>query len=164
MKRFSAILILLSILLCFASCDDGKPKAQTFTHECGITITLNEAFREDNAGGYDVVYESSDATVFVLKEEFSEFDGFGDYSATQYGELVRAANSNNKPTELANSNGIIYFEYGYFYREQKIEYKYLTAVFKGKDAFFSVQFAATADKYPLLKETFLTFAESVSFE
>lgn len=160
MKKLLTILLTLTMLISLASCNGKGVKKQEFNNENGFTITLTEAFREDDAKGYTASYVSKDVTVFVLKEPFSKLEGFESYSLTQYGEMLRAANDNGTATELYVIDDLTVFEYSHYEKEANLEYKYFNAIFKGDGAFWCLQFACTKENYELYKPNFTEFAKS----
>ncbi len=161
MKRFISITLVLLMLVSLAACGNSAPKETEFTHSSNLKITLTEAFKEADYQEYTVCYDSEDIAVFVIKEEFSLKEGFADYSLAEYAELVREANSAHLPTETEIIDGLTTFEYGYFNNDDKITYKYFTTMFKGDDAFWTVQFACNAIDYDNLKTEMIKYAQSV---
>ncbi len=157
---FISMIILLSCVAC--GNNNAEPKENTFTHDSGFSITLNDSFKEENYNNYTVSYNSADITVFVLKEEFSLMEGFGDYTVLEYAEMVRESNSKHSPTKIMEDNSLVSFEYGYFNKEENIAYKYFTTLFKGDDAFWLVQFACTADEYETLRPQMIQYAKTVN--
>ncbi len=165
MKKVFLVFIALIMSFSCVACgnnSDGTPKENTFTHDSGISITLNEAFKEVDYNNYTVAYNSENVTVLVLKEEFSLLEGFGDYTVMQYADMVRESNSKHSPTTVSEDEDLVSFEYGYFNKEVNMAYKYFTTMFKGDDAFWLVQFACEEDKYETLKPEMIKYAKSVN--
>lgn len=128
-----------------------------------MTITLTEAFDEEEYGDFDQCYESRDVAVFVLKEPFSLMDGLKDYTLTQYGNLVVQGNDLDKDA-LKTENGITYFSYTAEGSNSDTTYYYFAAVYKGPDAFWLIQFAVDQNKIADYQDEFFQWAASVTFE
>lgn len=161
MKKIIALFLSLALLLSFSSCFEATPKK--FSKE-GITLTLSTAFRETAYEGYTVCYDSPEVAVFVLKEPFSLAEGFEDLTLEQYAELVHQNNASKSPAEIAVLDGITTMEYSFFNESKNTTFKYFATMFKGPDAFWLVQFACAEDNYEENKDSFLTWAKSVSFD
>lgn len=164
MKKLLLIILALSTLLSCVACggeESSEPKETAFTHSSGISITLDESFKETQYESYTVCFESENILILVLKEPFTLTDGFEDYTLIKYAGLLREANTKHSPTAISTDDGLISFEYGYFNKEENITYKYYTTAFKGGDAFWTVQFACKAEEYDALKSTFIEYAKSV---
>ncbi|MBR5858317.1 MAG: hypothetical protein IKZ05_00190 [Clostridia bacterium] len=159
MKKLIALLMAALMLVSFAACGEAKDKE--FTKE-GLTITLTDAFKEASFEGYTVVYDSANVAVFVIKESFSLLAGFEDYTINQYAQLVHTANSSKLPGEVKLEDGLLCFEYTYLNTDDNTTYKYFTTVFKGNDAFWTIQFCSTADKYNECKPEMIKYAKSVN--
>lgn len=164
MKKLLVIILTLSTLLSCVACngeDNSGPKEATFTHESGISITLDESFKESEYESYTVCFESENILILVLKEPFTLTDGLEDYTLIKYAGLLREANTKHSPTAISTDDGLTSFEYGYFNKDQNVTYKYYTTAFKGSDAFWTVQFACKAEEYDALKSTFVEYAKTV---
>lgn len=159
MKRFIAFLMVALMLVSFAACGSNA-KSTEFTHS-GMTITLTDAFKEASYEGYTVCYDSADVAVFVIKEDFTYLAGLEDYTLAQYAELVHNANSSRTPTAIADVEGLTTFEYSFYNQEEDTTYKYFTTMFKGDDAFWTVQFTCKAENYETLKADLIKYAKSV---
>lgn len=159
MKKLIAILMVALMLASFASCDFA-PKEKTFTNS-GLTITLTDDFSEASYEGYTVCYDSTKVAVFVIKEEFSLLEGLKDYTLQKYAELVHTANSSKLPGNITMVEGLTAFEYTYFNTDDDTTYKYFTTMFKGDDAFWTVQFCCASEKYEEYKADILKYAHSV---
>ncbi|MBQ8895942.1 MAG: hypothetical protein IJY88_04025 [Clostridia bacterium] len=159
MKKFIAFLMAALMLVCLVSC--GEPKEKEFTSEKGLTITLTESFKEAQYEGYTICYDSPTVAIFVLKEDFSLLAGLENYTLAQYAELVHNANSSKKPTAITEVEGLTCFEYTYLNTDDITDYSYFTTMFKGDDAFWTVQFCSKTDKYDSCKAEMIKYAKSV---
>lgn len=128
----------------------------------GLTITLPKAFKENNDeeySQYTVCYESNNILIVAIKEEFSKFEQLESMTLDEYTALVYRANSSKALTGIVKIEGLTTIEY-----EEDIDndtYKYFTTTFKGKDAFWIVQFACQEDKYDTYKPDFIKWAKTV---
>lgn len=177
----TALLLALSVTACSGVGTDNKPdgndttkftvpeftmpdieivKAKTFDSN-GLKITLNEKFKEAAASGYTVVLESDSAALFALKESFDSLEGFADYTLEEYADLVYQANVSKSPKEFEKIDGLLCMEYSFFNADENQNYSYIAAVFKGSDAFWTVQFACEEENYEELKPSFLKWLGTV---
>jgi hypothetical protein len=136
-----------------------KPK--TFSDE-GMSITLTEAFIVADYEGYTTCYDSTNVAVFVIKEEFSLMEGFEDYTLAQYGELV-TGNNGLDASALKKSNNLLYFTYDYKVPDLDQTYEYYAFMYKGKDAFWLVQFATLEENVEYYLDDIFAWADSVEF-
>lgn len=141
----------------------GGSKTQSFT-KAGMTIDLNENFKEESIVNFTGYYVSTDIIVVTLKENYSLFEGtqYGpNTSLKEYAELVIHANGfENK--EVIEEDGLTGFRY-----EKEINGKdlsYFAYVYKCDDAFWLVQFAVEKEYAEEKKDEIVDFAKSVRFE
>lgn len=127
-----------------------------------MTITLTEAFDEEDYEGFTQCYESRDVAVFVLEESFSLMDGLEDYTLEQYGTVVVQGNGMEEDA-LKSENGVTYFTYT-AESESGTTYYYFATVHKGPDSFWLIQFAVDQDKAEEYQDDFFQWAASVDFE
>ena len=161
MKKIISCLLAVLILFSFAACATGAEKEFTSN---GMTLTLTDEFRETTYEGYTVCYESKDVAVFVLKESFSLQAGLGDMSIDDYAELVYKANASKSPSDISKEDGLISFEYSFLNEQENQTYSYYSAMYKGTDAFWLVQFACKEDLYEAKRPTFIEWAKTVTFD
>lgn len=159
MKKIISLLMCALMLVSLASCNNITE--EVFTKD-GFSITLTSEYREREFENYFVSYDSKNILVAVIKEPFSAFENFGDYTLTQYADLMKlnCTKDNITPSDVTEKDGVTYFEYSFFNKDG-VSYKYLTAMYKGDDAFWTVQFAATLSDYEGFKVQMLEFAKSV---
>ncbi len=159
MKKLISVLMSLLLLFCLVSC--GEPAEEEFSKD-GLTITLTDSFRETHYENYTACYESSSAAVFAIKESFDLLDGLEDYTLEQYAELVKTSNSSKMPSEITNVDELTTFEYSFYNTEEDATFKYFTVVYKGVDAFWTIQFCCDQEDYEILKSEFIKYAKSVN--
>lgn len=138
---------------------DGSAEPKTFTKD-GMSVTLTDAFKETEAEGYDVAYESKKEVVFAQKESFDLAEGFGDLTVEEYAELVLEANESNE--EIKSEDGLLYFEYDAT-GDNKVDYHYYAFFYKANDAFWMVQMATYKNKAQDARPQIMEWAKSVSF-
>ncbi|MCI8331647.1 MAG: hypothetical protein HFE78_02330 [Clostridiales bacterium] len=152
----AALLLLCSFMLC--SC--GAAKEKEFSKE-GFTITLTDAFKEQEIATQTVAYVSTKVSVSALKEEKSAFeDNDLDIDLSDYADLVIAAN--NLSAEAEEKDGLLCFTYDNSVSGQN--FTYLATVFESSDAFWLVQFGCEKDKYDSFKEDFVKYAKTVKVD
>ena len=106
---------------------------------------------------YTYYLESPDAIMAALKEEFTLFEGLGvsvsDVSLKDYAEMVILANE-AETSDVTEEDGLTYFTYQG--EANGKTFYYMCFVFKGTDAFWSVNLAyldsAKDDFTPNFKE------------
>ncbi len=159
MKRIVALILLSLLILSLSACNNITE--EVFTKD-GFSITLTSEYREREYENYFVSYDSKNILVAVIKEPFSAFDDFKNYTLEQYAELMKlnCTKDTVTPSDVTEKDGVTYFEYSYFNKEGE-SYKYLTAMYKGDDAFWTVQFATSLSDYEGFKLQMLEFAKSV---
>ncbi len=165
MKKALCAVMALALVFLFCACGTGKvyeAAAKDFSVE-GMTITLTWRFSEENAEGYTACYDSKEAAVFLLKEDFSMLAGLEDYTLAEYAEAVRKSNEQRSPEQVTQKEGLLTFEYEFYDEAQSVTYHYLAVVYKATDAFWLVQFASPASLYEEYEPYFLTWAKSVTF-
>lgn len=129
--------------------------------EAGMTITLTREFKEKEEKNFTTAFSSKDVAVFALKEPFSMFEGFSDYTLTEYGKAVIKAN--NLSLKLQYKDDLRYFQYDYTNPNTKEDFVFTSFVYKSDDAFWLIQFAVKKDKFDDYSDEVFEWAESVSF-
>ena len=139
-----------------------KEKPKDFSTN-GMTITLTDNFRKTVVPDYTACYESKDVAVFVVKEEFDLFDGFGDYTLEEYGTLIIEGNALDSSVKLQNKNGLTSFEYQAISEEDGKLYNYYVVVYKASDAFWMIQFVTVKSNSQSYQKSIIDWAKSVTF-
>lgn len=137
--------------------------AKVFAAE-GMEITLTDRFVTVPVDGVTAGYRSEDAAVYVLREDFSAFEGFGDLSVAGYGTMVLENNGLTDQVTLREEDDSVSFEYLYTQEETGASFYYYCAAHKASDAFWLVQFAAPAQKQPLYEGVFPQWANTIKLE
>ncbi len=143
--------------------NDSIPAPKTFESE-GLQITLNDSFEEHPVDGYTLCYDSSDAAVFALKEEFVLMEGFEDNTLAEYAQMIIDNNDFGDDVKVETYGELTGFEYDFFNSETGDNIYFLTVVYKSKDAFWMIQFATPAGGAEEYRDVFAEWAKSVSFQ
>ena len=136
---------------------------QVFAAE-GMQITLTQAFQETDVSqyGFTLGYASQDTAVFILKEDFSLSEGFGDLTLDEYAQLVLSNNQffGGRPT---TEQGLTLYEYTEISPEDGKTYAYMIAFYKGPDAFWMFEFSTQENKMDDLRQSYIDYAKTVQF-
>lgn len=159
MKRIVALITFAFMLFSFAACNNITD--EVFEKD-NFSITLTSEFMEKEYENYFVSYDSKNILVAVIKEPFSALEGFENYTLAQYADLMKlnCTKDNITPSDVTEKDGVTYFEYSFFNKDGN-SFKYFTAIYKGDDAFWTVQFATPLSDYEGFKIQILEFAKSV---
>lgn len=160
MKKLFALLLASLMLVSLVACGGEDSKEEVFTSN-GMSITLDNSFKESSYEGYTVCFESKTVAIFGLKESFTLLAGLENYTLAQYAELVHNANSSKTPSAITTVDGLTTFEYTFLNTENNVTYKYFTTMFKGDDAFWTIQFSCDAKDYDANKADFIKYAKSI---
>ena len=161
-KNIACAAVAMLLLCSFMLCSCGAAKEKEFSKE-GFTITLTDAFKEQEIATQTVAYASSKVSVTALKEDLSAFKDNNmdtDITLKDYAELVIAANGLD--SEAEEKDGLVCFTYDKSLSGQN--FTYLATVFKGSDAFWLVQFGCENSQYDALKEDFVKYAKTVKVD
>lgn len=138
--------------------DDNQTSDGVF-HRFGMTITLTPDFVDNSKVNY-FLYTSESCTVTGYRHNFSEIqvkDG------ADFPTIVDFANLYN-PTPNAHSPLVgteaIYFEY----KESLDNTMVLTVIYEDVDAFYLVQFICEDYLYESMRDTFMDWAKTVTFD
>lgn len=158
-KKICALISALTALLFvigLAGCSSDK-----VFEKAGMQITLTSSFYEKELVSQTAYYESRTALVTCLKEEFSLMYGFGDYTLSEYTNMVMSNNSLHQDVSEREGQDYLYFTY-----EKTVsgnDYFYLATTHKADDAFWLIQFACFTSQKENKTETFLDWADTITF-
>ncbi|MBR2860360.1 MAG: hypothetical protein IKB86_00750 [Clostridia bacterium] len=141
---------------------DGAQTPKTFSYD-GMSITLTEEFGKAQTGDkYDVAYGSKAVAVFVIKEEFTLEEGFGDLTLEEYADIImQGVELEGVTPEI--KNGRAHFKYDYLNPTTNETYWYFTYLYKTDDAFWAVQLATEEENLDEYSEKITQWAETVTF-
>jgi len=123
-------------------------------------ITLTDSFKEDSYEGFNYYFISSKSALTVLKESFTDLEQINlnsDSSLDDYATAVLKAN--NKNIEVKKETNFYYFTYDATINDNK--YYYLSAIVKGKDAFWLINFFGMYNDKDTLETEFLKYAKTI---
>ena len=126
-----------------------------------LRLTLTDAFAEGTVPGYTACYSSGDVSVYVLREGFDAFEGFGDMSVAGYGTMVLANNGLADAVELTEEGDRACFDHRN--AAGSGDYAYHCVLLKGSDAFWLVQFAVPGEMEEAYAADVDRWAKSISF-
>lgn len=160
-RLFIAVLSIVTAIACLFGIA-GCASAKTF-EKAGMQITLTSKFTEKEYISMTAYYESADAIVTVVKESFTDVASAGLEINTldEYTDVVLSNNGLNS-SKLTRENQ----EYIYFTYEKSVsgkDFYYLATTHKSSDAYWLIQFACVKDKKEQFTETFLGYADSITF-
>lgn len=163
-KKIGTLILCISLIVGFAIgfasafIEDTSPK--TFSDE-GMTITLTGEFVEFDEEAYTVCYGSRDVAVLAIEEKFAILPGANALNLKQYAHAVM--NASGVSSEVKTEQGLTYFEYDSTDAENGEIYHYYTFVYKGKDAFWIIQFGMDANQVEDYHEQVFEWAATVKF-
>ena len=159
--KIRCLLLALLLVICCTGC--AAPEKQTFSVE-ELRIELDDSFKPQENDLYTAFLKSTRRAigVIILREAKSTV-GDAVRSADDYAELTRQATINSGRTigEIKHDGDIPYYEYTF---RSQLKYKYYTAHFESKDAFWGVQFFCAENRYDKCFEAFSAWAHGVTFE
>ncbi|NCA66809.1 MAG: hypothetical protein EOM87_01950 [Clostridia bacterium] len=156
------MLCMLAAIIILSSCGCiNIPK--TYSGE-GITITMGSGFKEKAEASSTIYWERSDAMLKVIKETFSMLATAGLNRYSSLLEYMEAVLNNNDYGSVAvqrtESDKFLYMTYEY--TVNNVSYFYLSAVYKGTDAFWLCTFASLSSEKEKFEPKFLAWAETVT--
>ena len=125
-----------------------------------LQITMIDALKPTEMGGYDAVYSSDKTLVVVLREAFAHIPEAKGYTLLEYGKLMEE--SNEWDVDWKTENGLTYCEYTA--KEGLDTYHYYTVIYKSADAFWTLQFIAESADIDTYRPLFTDWAKSVTFD
>ena len=111
-----------------------------------MSITLTDEFTEKDLVSATVYFESMDAIVTGLKEDYAK----------------AVTTNNQKDSKIKTEDGLTYFTYTSDVNGKT--YFYIATMYKSNDAFWLFNFACDSSNQEKFESTFKTWAKSVSFE
>lgn len=110
MKK-KVLYLLLLIIVAVTGCALLEPEEKTFKDKV-MSITLTDEFTEKDLVSATVYFESMDAIVTGLKEEFSTLEAAGLTKDSTVEDYAKAVTTNNqKDSEIKTEDGLTYFTY-----------------------------------------------------
>ena len=167
MKKLLALT--LSLLTLAAGLTACKEEYKTKTYEKDdFSIVMSDNFHEnttDFRDDFTYYFESAMSMAAVIKEEFSLFEEAGytpeAITLTQYAELV-ILTGGLEESKVKEEDGLTYFTY--LYEDAGITYYYMVFVYKGSDAFWTVNLACVEGQKEDFIPRFKEWAASVQVD
>lgn len=160
MKKHLSTLIMtvtfIALLFTFVACSLPGEKDKTFS-KAGMSITLTDAFTEQDIVTQTAYYVSMKSIVTALKEDGTLIP---DYTVKDYANLV--CEVNNLDTKVTVKDG--YAEFTYEKEVSGKDYYYYARCFKNGTDFWLFQFACETKNTDELQETFDKWASTVVFD
>lgn len=133
--------------------------------KAGLSIVLTNNFTEGEHVEYTAYYSSNEIIVLTLKSEFYLFDedewASGNKTVEEYAQkiLLEYEKIYDQVSEIVIDNNLIYFNFNFTGNGK--EFKYIVAVYKAEDAFWSVLLGCNEKNYNNLSQTMFKYASSV---
>ncbi len=135
-------------------------------HHGEMSISLNQDFGEYDFSeyGYDTAFISDDVSIYVLKEDFSLFEGYEVETLEDYADVVITANREYMPSKVQSLDGIPYFTSMYYNEEYDETYRYVTFLYESDSAYWTIEFTTLSEDFAEYEEQINNWAKSVSFD
>lgn len=127
----------------------------------GMSINLPEEFRRDDMEQFDIVYRSDDVVILITKTEITQ-DNEG-YTLDGYTTSL-ALSCSLLPTDVKHTDGLTHFTYDAISKQNNVEYRYATYIYRSSDAFWGFQFVVATDIADTYTDLIHDWAKSVEFE
>ena len=161
MKK-KVLYLLILLIIGVTGCSLLEPEEKNFKNN-GVSITLTDDFTEKDLVSTTVYFESMDAIVTGLKEEFNTLEAAGLTKDSTIEDYAKAVTTNNqKDSEIKTEDGLTYFTYTSDVNGKT--YFYMATMYKSSDAFWLFNFACDSSDQEKFEGTFKTWAKSVKFE
>ena len=160
MKLFSkaALAVVLVFTLMLSGCSLFEPDEKSFS-KAGMTVTLTEAFVEQDVVNYTATYVSTKIMVYALKEEFSLLGSETD-TLDKYIDLIKEINDFDDKVETDEGLKYIIVET----EGNGDKYTYIVAFYEADDAFWMIQFGTKSSNFDKYKDDMLKYAKSVKLD
>lgn len=129
-------------------------------------ITMEPGFSELDLTGATYFYLKDNTALIIIKEEFKTLEEATELNESstllEYGEILKANNEASGISTgdiIVSDNGITYFTYENTSLGQ--DYFYITAIFKGSDAFWSCTFYCPLENKTQFENVFLDWAATI---
>ena len=160
MKLFSkaALAVVLVFTLMLSGCSLFEPDEKSFS-KAGMTVTLTEAFVEQDVVNYTATYVSTKIMVYALKEEFSLLGSETD-TLDKYIDLIKEINDFDDKVETDEGLKYIIVET----EGNGDKYTYIVAFYEADDAFWMIQFGTKSSNFDKYKDDMIKYAKSVKID
>ena len=159
MKKVVLILLALCAVLTLSAC---KPTEKIFSVE-GMKLTLTSDFEEAEAEGYTAALDSGELAVLILKQKISDFPSGTRMTLSDYATMMCVKYTDKKPSKPVLVEDYYIMEFSLISEENDVTYKHFVAMFKGANAFWTVQFVCDREDYASLENTIAKYVASIQF-
>lgn len=136
--------------------------AETFAAE-ELRITLTDSFKEQQVSGYTTCFASEETAVFILREDVSAMQYYGQLPLDVYGAMILANSGLGEEVRLQTEEGLTTFEASLPDPETGGSYYYYCGVFRSRDAYWLVQITTVAQRPQEQIPLFRRWLKSVTF-
>ena len=155
MKKITITTFVLVLCLILCSCSSIIEPFDFIQN--GLKITLDTSFNPTVTAGYTATYRSPVATVYLLRELFTE-DSIKGLTLTAYANEVLKAN--DLETEIKDEGD--YLSFVFKTDEDDLHLVRYVCIYEMTDAFWTVQFVCQDKYYEELNSSFIEWASSVT--
>ena len=128
-----------------------------------MQITLTDEFMKVPVSGFDACFANDEIVILVTRDDLDVLYDLEEYSLKEYGDLSLEANELADVSEVKENNGIMYYDYEAENAEENCTYYYYATIFKSEDAFWTIQFAVTAEEVDEYMPQIIEFSETITF-
>ena len=128
-----------------------------------MQITLTDEFMKVPVSDFDACFATDEIVVLVIRDDFNMIEDLENYSLQEYGEASLEANELKDISEVKENNGIMYYDYEWENTEENTTYYYYATIFKSEDAFWTIQFAVTAENAEQYMPQIIEYSETITF-
>ncbi len=153
------ILLLAFIFLSLLTLTGCNTKDKLFKKD-DFKITLNDSFKENTYEGVNYYFISKKSGLTVLEESFDDLAKINlsdESTLDDYANAVLVAN--NKNVKINKENDFYYFTYDSTTEDDR--YYDMSALYKGENGFWLLNFFGKYDDRKSLEKEFLKYAKSV---
>lgn len=163
MKKIVGVFVIICACFLVSGCSD-QVKDKNFTGR-GFSITLTEDFQEKEIATATNYYESMEAIVTALKEEFTLLEAIGidkDSTMEEYAELI--AYNNKKDFEFKKNENSDYLYFTYDSTVNGKDFYYYGVIKKGSDSFWLINLACQKEKEKEFQPKFEKWASTIKVD
>ena len=161
MKKILSLFLCIATVISLCACTDILSSDKRIYSTEEFSINMPDGFEEKTDIGYDAFYVKDDVYVWAIKDPFSAFDGSVEWTIGEYADLIYTSNSQHFPGQVYTEEGLTLMEYTVFNSSKNKTFTYLTSMYKGSDAFWTVQLVCEKDDFEEYKPYFIEWAKTI---
>ncbi len=154
---FIGIMAITGVLPAFRTAASDK----TFSGN-GYAVTLTDDFNPAIYAGFEALYESNDSAVYISKETFASYPKLAALTVSAYAEdlavLIEQDADFTTRTNIHTEAGLTYFDYTV--DEDVKAHAYRVFIFKGSDAFWTLQVVTPIAAFENMEDDMMEWAKS----